>query len=290
MYDRVRESNPNLKKMYLKIKMYKRLNVFVDLSYYHGLFLRNNPYRMDKGVNAYFDLLKRLINNREIDSEYSKKTIFIPIDPEVWDIQLGSDIFDYKKNLNPISTICRLVRTNLGALRDAFGNKDIIFLGSRGYFTIDFNKFDAKDISRLKVNLRKLMSKTEKIEDDYDIDTIPEEDDSTLDGRDINRTKSDTSKGMSMRMIDKIESETNIKINNVSAINTAKSNSPHDYSIDSPHLRISNTIEIDRKSIPKDNGIVIITIDPDGPNGFKRLSKTPLSRIDSMIDIYCLPN
>lgn len=289
MYDRVRESSPHLKKMYLKIKMYKKLNVFIDLSYYHGLFLKNNTYKLDRAVNLYFDFINRLINNPDIDSEYSKKTIFIPIDPEVWSIPMGVDMLDYKKTINPISMICRLIRTNLGALRNEWGNKDIIFVGERGYFTIDFKKFEVKDLPRLKVNIRKLTSKTEKVEDDYDIDTVPDEDDTRTDIKLINTSKSDTSKGMTMRMIDKIEVETDIKIDNVSAMNNAKSNKPHDTSVQSTHLRITNTIDIDKKSIPKDNGIVVITIDPDGPNGFKRLNNTPLSKINGTIDTYCMP-
>jgi hypothetical protein len=92
-----------------------------------------------------------------------------------------------------------------------------------------------------------------------------------------------------MRMIDKIEVETDIKIDNVSAMNNGKSNKPHDTSVQSTHLRITNTIDIDKKSIPKDNGIVVITIDPDGPNGFKRLNNTPLSKINGTIDTYCMP-
>ena len=76
---------------------------------------------------------------REINDEYKKRTIFIPIDAGVWPVEPMTDIFDYRKNINPISVIFRLVRTNPSALKKEFGNKDIIFVGSRGYFKIDFN-------------------------------------------------------------------------------------------------------------------------------------------------------
>ena len=111
MYDRVKEINPDIRRTYLKINMYKKQNLFVDLSYYHGLFLKNNIYKMDKGVNFYFDFLNRLIDNKEIDSAYSKKTIFIPIDSGIWPIQPGTDPFDYRDNINPISIICKLKKT-----------------------------------------------------------------------------------------------------------------------------------------------------------------------------------
>lgn len=289
IYDKVKENNPDLRKMYLKIKMYKKQNVFVDLSYYHGLFLKNNKYTMDKGLQLYFDFLNKLIENKEIDQEYSKKTIFIPIDNGIWPTQPGTDPFDYRKNINPISLIFRFVRTNLHALRTAWGNKNIIFVGSRGYFTIDFNKFELKELSRLKVNLRKLTSSDEVIEDDYELDEVLEDDPKMYDS--MSKRNTDTSKGRAIRMIDRLEYDSNIKIDNISAINSIpKSDSSNKEFIKSTHLRISNSLELNKKAIAKDNGIVIISIDPDGPNGFKRLNKTPLSNIDGTVTTYCLPD
>ena len=147
-----------------------------------------------------------------------------------------------------------------------------------------------KDIARLRINLRKLTSTNEIIEDDYEKDDVINNDPSNLNTNTISIKNSDTSKSMAIRMVDRIENNRGIKIDNVSAIYASKSsNGSHDNFIQSPHLRISNTLDIDRKSIEKDNGIVVITIDPDGHNGFKRFSKTPLSNIDGLINTYCIP-
>lgn len=287
IYDEVKDMNHKIKRTYLKLKMYKKYNVFVDLSYYHSLFLKNNMYRLDNAVNFYFDFLNRLINNREINEEYSNRTIFVPVDAGIWPVVPGTDISDYRKNLNPISIIFRLIRTNPAALRNAWGNKNFVFLGSRGYFTIDFNKFELKDLSRLKINLNKLMSSTEPIMDDYEAsDTI---NDDPKDNYDPSRIKhSDTTKAMAVKIVDRIEKNTNIKLDDISAINTAHGFDNFDF-IQAPHLKIISKLDINNKSIDRENGIVIISIDPEGPEGFTRFNKSTLSAIDGVVTTYCMP-
>ena len=61
LYDKIKQMNPDIKRAYIKLEMYKKQNLFVDLSYYHGLFLKNNTYRMDKAVNFYFDFLNDIL-------------------------------------------------------------------------------------------------------------------------------------------------------------------------------------------------------------------------------------
>lgn len=282
IYEKMKATNPEIKKMYLKVKMYKHLNLFVDLSYYHSLFLQNNIYKMDKAVNFYFDFLNRLINNPEIDSEYHKKTIFIPVDAGVWPVALGSDIIDYRKNLNPISIIFRLVRTNLPGLKKAWGNKDIIFVGSRGYFKIDFNKIELKSLSRIKKNINKLMSMNELIEDDEDIDELNPDADNE---HDIYKKNVDSKKALTAKVIDKIEDKTSVKIDDVSGINNV--NIVKQTTLDIPELSII-TSDISMKDIPEENGAVIINIDPTGPDGFIKLSNTQLKDLKN-ITMYCMP-
>lgn len=284
LYDRVKSTNPELRKMYLKISMYKKANVFIDLSYYHALFLKNNIYKMDKAINFYFDFLNRLINNPEINEQYSKQTVFIPIDPGVWPVQPMSEITDFKKNLNPISILFRLVRTNLPGLKRAWGNKKIIFVGSRGYFTIDFNKFEVKNLARIKNNLKKLMSVDEVIEDEYEADDLQNDDQN-----DSNKKNVDSSKAIALKMVDKIEDGTSIKINNVSRLNKVSKQVTDSISTTHNHLRMST----DMISLNKDNvdhsGVAIIVIDPDGPKGYMDLKKGVLKNI-SDIKSYCIPD
>ena len=256
--------------------MYKRLNIFVDLSYYHSLFLKNNKFKLDRAVNFYFDFINRLINNKEIDEEYSKNTIFIPIDPGVWPVAINSDIWDFRKNLNPISIIFRLVRINPAVLKKAFGNRSVIFVGSRGYFTIDFNKFELKNLSRVKTNLRKLMSEDEPIVDDFETDDLGEDAENASDPIEKSKPK-DSSKAIAVKVIDQIEKDTSIKVDDISAIDSVQ-NKANDLS----HLKINK----DSISTSSEGDSIIIIIDPDGPNGYNDISKniSPGTKIDT----YCI--
>lgn len=283
LYEKIKETNPDIRRMYPRIKMYKKFNAYVDLSYYNGLFLSKNNYKLDRAVNFYFEFICRLINNKEINDEYKKRTIFIPIDAGVWPVEPMTDIFDYRKNINPISVIFRLVRTNPSALKKEFGNKDIIFVGSRGYFKIDFNKFEVKDLNRVKINLRKLMSVDERIEDDFENDELGNDGDDKVGGRSNN-----SSKAIAANVINTIERGTGVSINNISSIST-KSSADVDIFSSHEHLKITtDKIAIDKKLVEEDNGIAIITIDPDGPEGFQRMQGSLLS-MASKIKSYCLP-
>lgn len=276
LYDKVKSENPVIKRTYSNIKLYKRFNLFVDLSYYNGLFLKNNNLKLDKAVEFYFEFMNRLINNKEIDTEYKMKTIFIPVDADAF-IQnpLEVDITDYKRSLNPISVIFRLARTNIPLLKREWGNKRIIFVGSRGYFTIDFNKFEFKDLSRVRINLRKLMSVNEVIKDDFERDELGEDENSS------------SSRAITANVVSKIEKGTGVKIDNISSISNTNNNG--DITSSHEHLKISsNKIAIDKNLISEDNGVAIISIDPDGPDGFKRLQGSLLS-MASKINNYCIP-
>lgn len=277
IYDKIKSENPNIKRTYVNIKMYKKFNLFVDLSYYNGLFLKNNKLKLDRAVEFYFEFINRLINNKEIDTEYKMKTIFIPVDPDAWTSNPAEiDITDYRRSLNPISVIFRLARTNIALLKREWGNKKIIFVGSRGYFTIDFNKFEFKDINRVRINLRKLMSVNEVIKDDFERDELGEDEDAS------------SSRAITANVVSKIEKGTGIKIDNISStlpntVNTDGIASSHE------HLKISsNKIAINKNLISEDNGVAIISIDPDGPDGFGRLQGSLLS-MASKINNYCIP-
>ena len=278
-YDKVKTMNPNISKTYPRLDMYRGLNIFVDLSYYHSLFLKSIQFKLDKAVNFYFEFINRLINNSELSATYKKQTIFIPIDPGVWPVQPMSDLYDYKKNLNPISIIFRLIRTNPEALRKAWGNKDIIFVGSRGYFKVDFKTFEMKNLPRFKINLRKLTS-NEPIIDDFEVDELAD-DDKAFERNDVRSTH--TAKAAAMHMIDRAENELGIDISDVSVISSPdKVNTPK-----SEHLQM-NINPIKLTSAGK-NGNVIITIDPDGPNGYEKLLDGAISNL-SKVGIYCMPN
>jgi len=212
-----------------------------------------------------------------LNASYKKQTIFIPIDPGVWPAQPMSDLYDFRKNLNPISIILRLIRTNPEALRKAWGDKDIIFVGTRGYFKVDFKTFDMKNLPRFKINLRKLTS-TEPVVDDFEIDDVVD-DDKAFERSDSKNTH--TNKAIAIRMIDRAENELGIKIDDVSGISADKNADTN-----SNHLQItSNPIKL---SSSGKNCNVIITIDPDGPDGYDAMLKGAISNINK-IGVYCMP-
>lgn len=242
LYDYVKSRNPWITKTYPNIKLYKKNNIFVDLSYYHSLFLNKNNYKNNRAVYFYFDFVNRLINDEEINSEYTKRTIFIPIDENMWNIKNNSDITDYTVNINPFSVLLRLIRINLPTLKKEWGNKNIIFIGSKGYFTIDFSKVDVRDIPKIKSNISKLTSSGSVIVD---------EDEET------DRDK-DSSKVIATKIIDKIENDADIKINNISGINVLNKDNSNIMDT-SDHLRINNNYY---SKLTSNTGTAIVTIDP----------------------------
>ena len=208
IYTRVKELAPNIKNTYPRIKLYRSFNLFVDLSYYHGIFLNNNTMKLDRGIDLYLEFLSRLLNDKNLkDAGYTNQVIFVPVDKGVWDEPKDSDICDFKTTLNPISAICRVIRTNPTLLKEKFGNKKFIFVSGSGYFTIDFNQFNIKEIQRFKTNINKLRS-NEKIEDDYEIDSLE------VDNLGNEKSK-DSSAAITANIIDTIEKKTSIKIDSV---------------------------------------------------------------------------
>lgn len=251
-YNKIRPNIPMIKRMYANIEMYKRYNLFVDTSYYHSIFLRKNKFKRDRAVNFYFNFLNRLLNNPDINDVYKTRTIFIPIDNGIWNETPGTDITDWKVNLNPISIFFRLVRTNLPLLRKEWGNKTIVFVGSRGYFTIDFSTIEFKNLQRIKRNLIKLRSTNEKIEDEYETD----EDDTISEDEDNN----DSSKTIALKVIDKIEAKTGIKIDDASQINNISKQKVSTLGLADSHMTISSKIVSIKDS---SNPTLVISIDND---------------------------
>lgn len=264
MYDKVKGENPSITRTYLKLKMYKKFNTFIDLSYYHGLFLRNNTFRMDNGLNLYRDFLHTLLNNINIRNEYRKITLFIPVKSGLWCDD--ADLMDYKKHINPISLFVRLIRTQPEGLRGLVDSgTEILFIGDRGYFRLDLDKFTSNELTRFKSNITKLLSTNDPIKDDYEIDD-----------------NANSKAAIANIIMDRIEQQAGITINNT---RSARVKSSDTEAVN--HLKISSK-PMDIGRIEKNNGIVIISVDPDGPNGFNGLYKTPLAGASNNVDMYCM--
>jgi len=157
MYTQVKTDNPWIRKTFLNYDRYKQANLFIDLYYYNQAYLNNNKFTIRKSVDMYYEFIRRFIMDKRITKAgYQRITVFVPVDG--WAIEDGSELFDYRKNLNPISVIYKRVRFAQNELK-CFDGVDFVFIGNNGYFKFasdqvnnqTYMKF-AKFITKLKNN------------------------------------------------------------------------------------------------------------------------------------------
>lgn len=204
VYDKVKADNVFIRNTFLEYRMYRQQNLFIDLSFYNNLFFKNNNYRLKRGADLYFEFMNRLINDPRIaEAGYKKKLVVIPI--RDWHLDPNTRLWMYNEEINPISMIKYLLDTNFNLLKDTFKDTEFIFLGDKGYFKLNLEKFDIKnDRTRFLIFIKKLS----------DPAYVPDDDKQS--------TSSPTA--IALNIINKIESSQNITIPNVSAvINNKKS-------------------------------------------------------------------
>ena len=222
-YQEMKAMSPWIKKTYLKLPMYRGYNIFVDLSYYHGLFLKNLKLTNDNAINMYWDFINRILNDTEYKGIYNKITIFIPVYPGAWDVDNPEDLMNYRKSINPISLIVRMIRHNPGNLK-AWGNKDILFVSPKGYFKINFTTFAQKDLAKFKQFIGKLAT----------YDDIA--DDENEDGYGNKSVDTDSPAAITAKITDKIEKNTGIKLDDITGNGDMDKVLPEKVQVD--HLRI----------------------------------------------------
>lgn len=196
IHKRIKEKCPNIDRTYLYYDRYKSFNLFVDFYYYNEVFFKNNLFRLDKGLDLYFEFITRFFNDKRLlENGYTDKCVLINV--EAWDKVISSkNIVRYNESINPLSIIFRLIQTDLDRLKNTWGNIPFIFFGPGGYFKIDFSILERKDIGKYKTYLSRILSPS-NIEDK----------ESNIIG--------DTKKAMVSSVLDKIESTSKIKINNL---------------------------------------------------------------------------
>lgn len=197
MWDRIKAEDPNIRYTYLNYERYKGYNLFIDLSYYNRLFFENNMYKLDKGVDLYFELLSKFVkDNRLKDAGYENEAILIPI--KDWDMNPETKMWMYNADINPISVLYRLMQVNIEKLKSTFGDLDFVFLTDKTYFKINFNQFGANDAQRFLYLFRTLRENAiipaAELEDDM---------------------KQDSSKAIVNTILDDIETSQNIKISHL---------------------------------------------------------------------------
>ena len=200
-YKEVKINLPWIKYTYTDMSRYK-YNLFVDTFFYNELFFANNNYDKEKSVMLYAELLKRLVNDPRLAANgYNRQTVFIPVknwftvvdpvDPKVY--------LDYRKNINPMSVIYKLLRTNTAMLKDIFGDKDVVFMGDSSYFKINFSKEHKVDIKvKFPQLITKVLKSTNTTEKDPE-DTEPD----------------NSTKGITFDIIEKLNVNQNLNISSL---------------------------------------------------------------------------
>lgn len=190
VYDQVTSSVPYIDKTYLDYAKYKGFNLFIDLFYYNQTFFKNNIYKLDKGIELYFDFINRFIEDKRLaNTGYNKKTVIIPI--HGWE-EGELNFYDYRQCINPISMILRLLHNKFANRLLIWENIDFIILSDSGYMKLDLSKLEKKDIPRLSMLLEKLYNR-DVIEDD----------------------NKESTKAIVANIVDKLEDSQKIKINNL---------------------------------------------------------------------------
>lgn len=280
LYDRVKRDIPEIRKTYTTLNKYNGLNLFIDLSYYNEVYFRNNMYKSTKGYKLYLDMIKRLITNIELPTEYKKRTVFIPICD--WDNNPETNMWFYKKDINPISIIYGLMKENPRELVNNFKGITFVFLSPVNYFKMEFTnetvKNHTKFISLIKLLLAKGMT------------GVPEPD--------PDNTPRESTKAITLNILDKLEKAKGIKIDNIS-INLNKSivdsrvvtvNDYEDVEDILPDDEIEAELGIkdeDNTNTPKEDILVstIETIASDSADTEDAIERMDDERVKELIDI-----
>ena len=231
-YDQVKKRNPIITKTFRDIKLYNGLNTFVDVSYYHNLYLKNAMKTSKRSYYMYFDFLSRLMENQDFSKTYKKITYFFPVNYT----RKGNNIdnlFDINIDMNIFSIIAYLLRKDPEVLR-RWKDKDIVFIGNKGYFKVDFGTIALKNLAKFKKNVDRILNSSEVIEDNDEI--IP----------------NSSTKAAAAEVIETIEKGTGVEMNDISAISSIEIK--HLSLEDIPPRVINNTAS---------NAIMILGVDSD---------------------------
>lgn len=220
IYNDIKDQFPWITKTNINIKRYKGRNLIVDLSFYNKTFFKNNIYKLDKGINLYFDFINRFIKDKRFTNEgYSKRTVLVPIND--W-YKSDADIYKYNSDINPISMIYRLAYKRPELLKKWEGIT-FIFINNKGYFKCDLSNLDKKKIGKFKMFIDRLLSK----------DAIPDDD---------IQDNSESKNAIVANIIDKIEDSQKIKINNLTGSDSEITKDELKEKIDNAEMKSSDKI------------------------------------------------
>lgn len=259
IYKRVKSDVTFIKYTYTDIPRYNNRNLFFDLSYYNESFFKNvskmneeDKMNNQRLMKVYSELIKRLIDDDRFDS-YKKKTIFIPVLD--WRHNDSMRMWMYREDINPISIIYNMIKTNRSELVKLFGDSDVVFMGGKNYFKINFRETDFSK----QQNTMKFITLIKRIIDlGYNSPADPDPEDAP----------EYSPKGIAMDLIDKVEKSQNVDIDDVSAINFARKSAsvitdPNSYLKDADknvedNVAVQNKI-VGNENIPKNRTVETIS-------------------------------
>lgn len=196
IYKSVKMDMPYIRYTYTTPDRYK-FNTFIDTFFYNQTFFANNVYNRDRAVDLYAELLDRLINDHRY-AKFTKQTVFIPVID--WNDNPSTKMWMYTEDINPVSMIIRLLRRNSARVKEIFGNRDVVFMGTNNYFKVNFSTIEVNEsnISKIIYLIRKLISLKDTVEQDPKDEPMV-----------------DSPKAITMDIIDKLDKNQGIKINNM---------------------------------------------------------------------------
>lgn len=172
IYSKVKQDNPWIKKTFFNYAKYNRYNLFIDLYYYNQAYLNNNNFTITKSVDMYYEFLRRFIMDKRIDNAgYKKKIVFVPVFG--WGKQDGTLLYDYRKNLNPISVFFKRIRFNQLELANSFKDMDFVFFGQNGYFKFNAQQINNQSYVRFQ-KFVKVLENNEMIDDSDEEENSPD--------------------------------------------------------------------------------------------------------------------
>lgn len=259
IYDKIKTSCPVIKYAYYDINRYKNQNLFFDCSHYNESFLRNSTFKGKKGNSTYFELIKRLINIKSL-SNYTKKTVVIPVND--WVDNPDVRIYDYMKNVNPLSAFYQILYSEPNKLKEVFGDIEFLFLGEKSYFKVNFGKVDI-DKTKLGIicrNLEKLKLK----------DFVTDED---------NDEPESSPKAITADIVEKIEKSQNVSIDNIEAKDDTKNEKEEIVSKVSKAAKLNKSTDDTLEVLDDDENLkkLLVTLANDSNSGPK-ISDARLAR------------
>lgn len=144
----------NIDKMFINLKRYRQFNLFCDLSFYNQTFFKNNIWKLDKGVQLYFDFITRFLKDPRFKlNGYTKQTVILPVFG--WTDKKQTI---YTNEINVISMLYRMMFKDLERLKSEWKDFDFLIIGRKAWMKINFGNITRQDIPKIKRLINKLIT------------------------------------------------------------------------------------------------------------------------------------